>query len=73
MTTQREHVLAALKMGPVCGTTFLQMFIPRYSARINELRNEGIEISKRPCKMHGHASLQFVYELAEPDQMALPI
>lgn len=71
--TQREHVLAALRMGPVCGTAFLQMFIPRYSARINELRHDGFAITKRACQMHDHASLQYVYELEEPDQMSLPI
>lgn len=50
--TQREEVLVMLRDGHgygVCGTVFLQAYIPRYSARIGELRKEGWEITKRKC------------------------
>lgn len=71
--TQRDRILAALRMGPVCGTQFLQMFIPRYAARIHELRKDGFVIGTRPCRMHDHSSAQIVYELAETDQMRLAL
>ena len=71
--TQRERVLLMLKAGPVCGTDFLSAYIPRYSARILELRQQGFLIVNRPCRMehHGHRSGQTVFELEELDQQRL--
>jgi hypothetical protein len=71
--TQKQRILAALRMGPVCGSQMAGWYINRYGARIGELRDEGYEISKRPCELHRHQSNQFVYELADPDQMSLAI
>lgn len=58
---QKERILAQLRKEPTCGTTFYRWMMPRYSARINELRNEGHQISKRTCNLHHHESTQFVY------------
>lgn len=71
--TQQERVLAMLKAGPVCGTDFLRAYIPRYSARLLELRQAGYEWSRRPCRFshHDHGSEQFVYELVAADQPSL--
>lgn len=62
-----------LKAGPVCGTDFLRAYIPRYSARVLELRQAGHLIESRPCKFHDHQSAQTVYELAEVDQLKLAL
>lgn len=72
---QRERVLMMLKSGPVCGTDFLKVYVPRYSARILELRQQGHVIESRPCKntWHGHATAQTVYELAVSDQLRLSV
>lgn len=53
--TQREKVLKALRMARsyqegVTGDTFLQMRVPRYSARIAELRDEGFKIATERVK-----------------------
>lgn len=71
--SQRERVLARLKQGPTCGTEFLDMRIPRYSARILELRQAGHIIVNRPCQhyYHDHRSGQTMFELATSDQMSL--
>ena len=68
--SQKRRILAALKLGPVCGTDMLRWRIPRYAARIYELRTEGHDIVSRPCRLHDHDSPQVVYELAEKDQLA---
>jgi hypothetical protein len=68
---QKDRILAALKLGPICGSVMASWYINRYAARIYELRSEGYEISRRPCQLHHHDSQQYVYELAEPDQMSL--
>lgn len=72
---QREKVLAMLKTGPVCGTDFLAAYVPRYSARILELRQQGHVIESRPCRngWHQHETAQTVYELAVSDQLRLSV
>lgn len=60
--TQRQRVLAALRDGPTCGTEFLDMHIPRYGARIMELR-ETLTITNELCRKHQHYSRQTVYRL----------
>ena len=59
--TQTEQVLAMLRTGPVCGTRFLARRIPRYPARIWELKQEGHAIAKRRCTNpdHRHVSAQW--------------
>ena len=47
--TQRDRVLAQLRDGPTCGTTFLDMHIPRYGGRILELRQDGHNITNEKC------------------------
>lgn len=68
---QRDKVLSMLRAGPVCGTDFLRAYIPRFGARIYELRQQGHVVVERPCKFshHDHESRQTVYELAEVDQL----
>ncbi len=65
---QQERILYELSDGdPICGTTFLNWHIPRYAARIHELRNKGHWISSERCKItyHRHRSPQTVYTLVE--------
>jgi hypothetical protein len=71
--TQAERILSALRMGPVCGTEFLAWHIPRYAARIHDLRRQGHQIETKPCRLHDHESAQVVYELAEMDQLSLAL
>lgn len=70
--TQRDRVLTMLRTAStfgVCGVEFLDSRIPRYSARIEELRSAGWDVQKRKCDRagHGHGSAQFVYYV-EPGQ-----
>jgi len=62
---QRERVLGWLMQGPVCGTTLLAEMIPRYAARISELRRDGHVIGTRRCsnQQHHHQSRQVEYVL----------
>jgi hypothetical protein len=73
--TQKEAVLQALKMGPVCSFAFYESsrLTHRLGARIYDLRRDGYEISSKPCRMHDHESYAVVYELAETDQLVLPL
>lgn len=66
--SQVQRVLDALRLEPMCGTDFLRMYVPRYSARILELRQAGYEIISRPCRFHDHENPQTVYELVGRDQ-----
>jgi hypothetical protein len=69
---QKDRILAALKLGPVCGAQMASWYIARYGARIAELRDEGYEITRRPCQLHDwHQTNQFLYELTEVDQLSL--
>lgn len=64
--TQRERVLADLTFiegldlghgeGVACGSHWLQDRIPRYAARINELRNDGVRIVSGWCRTHKTAT-----------------
>ncbi len=64
--TQRDLVLGALRDGPVCGTVFLNMHIPRYAARIHELRAIGHQITSERCKQdHYHITPQTIYRLGQ--------
>ncbi len=63
--TQQEDVLSYLLEDPVCGTSFLNWRIPRYAARIWELRGKGYQITSERCQIeyHHHLSPQTVYTL----------
>lgn len=67
--TQKEKVLWRIQQGPACGTVFLQRHIPRYAARVAELRAEGWNITTRTCEnvLHHHVSRQVEYVL-EPQE-----
>lgn len=51
METQKERILRLLKIRWVCGTEFLDRWMPRYAARISELREENpkLNIRRRKC------------------------
>ena len=64
MDTQRDRILERLRAGPICATTFLDMHIPRYAARVLELRQDGYTIDTRRCLQHDwHKSPQIEYVL----------
>ncbi len=71
---QGERVLVMLRDAGakgVCGTTFTEERVPRYSARIGELRKAGWDIPKRRCGLHGyHTTAQWVWVLAAPGEDA---
>lgn len=60
--TQKEQVLADLTEarrfpygrhhGGVCGSRWLAARLPRYAARVGELRAEGYRIATSRCKEH---------------------
>lgn len=62
--SQRERILRLLNAGPVCGTSFLFLKMPRYSARIWELRKVGFNITTRRCTDPRHHSRQVEYILS---------
>ena len=59
--TQLRKVWVMLYLGPVCGTQFLDAHIPRYGARIHDLKKLGWEVQKRRCvnPQHAHRSVQW--------------
>lgn len=63
--SQDTRVLEMLRHGWVCGTEFLDERLPRYSARICELRKRGFVIVRQPCDnpRHRHASRQDQWRL----------
>jgi len=63
--SQRDRILALLKQGPVCASRLLDKRIPRYSARIYELRRAGYLITTRRCQRpdHYHRSKQVEFVL----------
>jgi hypothetical protein len=67
--TQNQRVLDALRQWPagVCGTQFLEMHIPRYAARVGELRDDGHTIDNVACPhgWHRHNSRIATYQLTE--------
>ena len=73
--SQKETILGLLRnyREGICGTYFLEAHIPRYAARINELRNEGYTIDSISCPSpyHTHraniATYQLVRTPGQPD------
>ena len=65
--TQNDLVLAMLEArGTVCGDAFLRVYVPRYAARILDLRQLGwlIEKVKCPYRDHTHTAALASYQLA---------
>ena len=63
---QRDRILRMLTdtyPDGVCGTVFLRERMPRYAARIWELRAKGCAIQTEPCQDHAHETRQTVYRL----------
>jgi len=64
--TQKERMLLAFKAkGTVCGSTFLEMHIPRYAARVADLRDDGYDIVRVKCpyRFHDHGRQIASYEM----------
>ena len=64
--TQNDLVLARLEVrGTVCGNWFLAMYIPRYAARILDLKQAGFDIRKVKCpySYHTHTKALASYQL----------
>ena len=63
--SQKERILRRLLEAPVCGTRLLELRIPRYAARIAELRADGHSIITRRCENpnHRHSTKQVEYVL----------
>lgn len=63
--SQTDRVAGMLRRGWVCGTEFLDERIPRYGARIFDLRRRGMLIVRRPCAnpTHRHVSPQDEWRL----------
>ncbi|MDX1744812.1 MAG: helix-turn-helix domain-containing protein [Halobacteriales archaeon] len=47
----------------VCAYRFLDEGMPRYAARVHELRQEGHRIETERCKEHHHESVAIRYRL----------
>ena len=59
-TTQQQRIITMLKSGKKTSADFYKEYMPRFSARIHELRNKGYDIRRSPWRDH-----MFVYELKE--------
>ena len=70
MMSQKEIVAELLtenRQG-VCGTTFLQNYIPRFGSLIFNLRHEkNWDIVKERCDLHEHKNTQWKYRLLRSD------
>lgn len=70
-TTQRDRILWLLRdRRAVCANDMLEMRMPRYAARILELRKAGFAIVTRKCSQHDfHRSRVVEYKLVfDPDR-----
>ncbi len=56
MDSQETRILNLLKTGPVCGGLLLTLRMPRYSARIAELRSRGYVIETVRCEHFGRTA-----------------
>jgi hypothetical protein len=65
--TQHERIIKMLQTAPVCGSTFLEAYMPTYSQRIGELRKKGYRIYRVKCPYdeHRHQSGIATYELSK--------
>ena len=62
---QVDKVKSMLSGGWVCGVSFLETHLPRYSPRIHELRREGFQIDRRICQhpWHDHWTVQYQWRI----------
>ena len=74
-TSQADRVLRMLRENElgICGTDFLKVRIPRYSARLKELRNAGHVIENRKCHSHHHQTKQVRYILIPPREHTMSL
>lgn len=68
--TQQQRVLAMLRRGPCTTRDFLQAGIPRYSARIRELRERGHPITTERLSA---SSYRFTLTRAKPIKAKQPV
>jgi hypothetical protein len=75
--TQTERVKTMMSNGWICGALFLSASPPviRYTSRIHELRRDGYQIDRRPCRhpWHSHGPGVQMWEwkiVAQPDENA---
>jgi hypothetical protein len=73
--TQQERVKIMLTQGWVCGIQFLDASprVLRYTSRIFELRRDGYQIERRPCRhpWHHHSAQMWEWRIvAQPGQPA---
>lgn len=73
--TQKDRLLQALRLGPVCSFRFYDHpgLTHRIAARVFDLRSEGYQITSRACTLHDHESNAVLYELDEIDQMSFAL
>lgn len=71
--THMERIQAMLLNGPVCATTFYQVFMSSARSRISELRAEGWSIESVTCDLgHNHATRQIAYRLTHSGNCRCP-
>lgn len=62
--TQIDRVREALLDGWTCATWFLNQYLPRYGARIWDLRRAGYYIDRRVCQSHDwHQTTQYEWRI----------
>jgi hypothetical protein len=61
--TRQDQVLRMLTVGWVCGTQFEDEHVADYETRINQLRQAGHLIHRRPCQRHRHQSREYEWRL----------
>jgi len=71
--TQQDQVRRMLEAGWTCGTEFLDERLPRYAARIHELRADGVLVERRACERHSHRSGQFEWRAVPEGQGILSL
>ena len=70
--SQKMIVLSMLTHGPVCGTTLLDLRIPRYADRVYTLKSDGWIINTRRCVQHDwHTTRQVEYVLVNPPRVPM--
>jgi len=62
--SQSDTVLWMLRRGWTCGSEFRDdAHIPRYSARLTELRASGWGLDRRKCTRHRHKTVQYEWRV----------
>ena len=66
MITQKEKVFEMLTTGAKTTSDFLKAYIPRFSARILELKNDGVDVESKKVRKG-----EWKYWIPNPIQMDL--